>query len=284
MKNPSLFLLSTILLAAVSTASANAQSHIERVATALNHFSVIELPEGTVVDNVAVGCQPSDVQVQWNGRDVLVKPLKPGINTNMAIFTNVGKIYNYEILPAGDPAEMSQVIHEYDAAAIAAAKQQQDVNEVHLAEADTINTQFLMGAKSIDSKPVRRPKKGINIKVTLVGQETDRLYVRFHVSNDGNHTYRIQAPKAQKIDPVFGFGEAYKNINRQIDVKEFRKFRSFQSTDIEVRFASISKQDMTPDTATDFVVAIQKPPVTPAVYRFIFPSDDGVEVSAVAIF
>ncbi len=277
-------ILLSAVVAAVVSASAGAQTHVESITTALNHFSVIQIPDGMTVDNVAVGCQKSDVQVQWNGRNVLVKPLKTGIRTNMAIFTSTGKIFNYEILPAGDPAEMSMVIHESDATAIAAAKRQQAANEVRAEEADGFNTQFLMSAKAIDTRPVRKPKKGINVKVMLVGQEADTLYVRFHVTNDSDHTYRIQAPRAQKIDPVFGFGEAYKNLNRQIDQREFRKFKSFQETDIEVRFASITKQDMTPDTATDFVVAIQKPPVTPSVYRFLFSSDDGVEVNAVAIF
>jgi hypothetical protein len=237
------------------------------------------------VDNVAVGCQPSEVQVQWNGRNVLVKPLKPEIRTNMAIFTKSGKIYNYEILPAGDPAEMSMVIHEYDAGAIAAAKRQQELNEQRAEETDSLNTQFLMTAKAIDTKPVRRTRNGINVKVMLVGQDPNTNYVRFHVSNNGDHTYRIQAPRAQKIEPIlFGFGEAYKHINQQINSKEFRKFRSFQQSDIDVRFASITKQDMTPDTATDFVVAIQRPSSSPSIYRFVFPSDDGVEVSAVVVF
>ncbi len=274
--------IGSVVLAVVSV-SAWAETHVESIATALNHFSVVELPGGTTVENVAVGCRPSEVQVQWNGRNVLVKPLKPGIRTNMAIFTNTGKIYNYEILPAGDPAEMSMVIREYDASAIATTRKQQNLNEQRAEEADSLNTQFLMTAKAIDSTPVRRMKKGINVKVMLVGKDADTIYIRFHVSNNGDHTYRIQAPRAQKIDPVFGFGEAYKNINRQINSREFRKFKSFQQTDIEVRFASITKQDVTPDTATDFVVAVTKPPVTPAIYRFVFPSDDGVEVSAVVI-
>jgi hypothetical protein len=283
MKTFSSILLSTIIAVAVPI-SARAQTHVESLATALNHISLIRLSDGMTVDNVAVGCQPSEVQVQWEGRDVLVKPLKSGVRTNMAIFTNNGKVFHYEILPAGDPTEMTMVINEYDLAALAAAKKQHDLHEVRAEEADGLNTQFLMTAKAIDTKTVRKPKKGINVKVMLVGQEASTLYVRFHVSNDGDHTYRIQAPRVQKIDPVFGFGEAYKNINRQINDREFRKFRSFQQTAIDVRFASITKQDMTPDTATDFVVAIQKPPITPSVYRYLFPSDDGVEVHAVAIF
>ncbi len=273
-----------IVVLAVVSVSAWAETHVESIATALNHFSVIDLPGGTTVDNVAVGCQPSEVQVQWNGRNVLVRPLKSGIRTNMAIFTSTGKIYNYEILPAGDPTEMSMVIREYDASAIADTRKRQNLNEQRAEEADSLNTQFLMTAKAIDSKPVRHMKRGINVKVMLVGQDADTIYIRFHVSNNGDHTYRIQAPRTQKIDPVFGFGEAYKNINRQINGREFRKFKSFQQADIEVRFASITKQDMTPDMATDFVVAVKKPPVTPAIYRFVFPSDDGVEVGAVVIF
>lgn len=272
-----------LLLVAI-TAPAGAQSRVEMITTALNHFSIVEMPAGMTVENVAVGCRPSEIQVQWEGRNVLVKPLKPGIRTDMAIFTNTGKIYSYEILPAGKPAEMSMVIREYDAAAQSAARKEEEINEVREAEADKFNTRFLMTAKAIDTRQVRKPKHGINVKVMLVGKDGDTEYVRFHVSNDGNHTYRVEAPRAEKIDPVFGFGEAYKNIDRQINAKEFRKFKAYQEEDIEVLYASITKQDLTPDTATDFVLALQKPPVSPAIYRFVFPSDDGVEVNAVAIF
>lgn len=283
MKNHRTNVFAALVLAAISVPVV-AQTHVEMITTALNHFSVVELPAGMIVENVAVGCRPSEVQVQWEGRNVLVKPLKPGIRTDMAIFTNTGKIYSYEILPAGKPAEMSMVIREYDAAAQSAARKEEEINKVRVAEADKFNTRFLMTAKAIDTRQVRKPKHGINVKVMLVGQDGNTLYVRFHVSNDGNHTYRVEAPRAEKIDPVFGFGEAYKNIDKQISAKEFKKFKAFQEKDIAVLYATITKQDLTPDTATDFVLAIQKPPVSPAIYRFVFPSDDGVEVNAVAIF
>ena len=117
MKNPGLLILSAIVFGSTAATAAIAQTHIESIYTALNHFSVIQLPAGATVDNVAVGCAPSEVQVQWSDRNVLVKPLKPGIRTNLAIFTHSGQVYNYEILPAGDPAEMSMVIREYAAAA-----------------------------------------------------------------------------------------------------------------------------------------------------------------------
>ncbi len=109
----------------------------------------------------------------------------------------------------------------------------------------------------------------------LVGQNEDTYYVRIEVINNSNHTYRLEAPKVIKIDPAYGIDVAYSHLNRQLSDKEFKKFRAFQQTNVAVHEATIAKQDMVPDTVTDFVLSIQKPVVTPAIFRFVFPSDDG---------
>jgi hypothetical protein len=283
LKNPTPLILSVITFVATITTAANAQTRIESIATALSHFSVIELPPGTTVENVAVGVGPSDVLVQFQGRHVLVKPLKAGIKTDMAIFTDA-KTYNYEILPAGDPAEMSMVLRAYDEAELAAKRQSQMLSEKMKSETDVLNTRLMMTTKAIDDKAIRKQKHGINVKVMLVGQDEGTYYVRIQVVNNSNHTYRLEAPKVIKIDPTFDINVAYRNLNRQLSDREFRKFRAYQQTAVDVSGATIAKQDMTPDTVTDFVLSIQKPAVTPAIFRFDFPSDDGLQVNAVAIF
>jgi len=283
LKNQISFILSVGMFVAAITSVSSAQSRVESIATALNHFSVIELPPGTTAESMAVGVGPSDVLVQFEGRHVLVKPLKPGIKTNMAIFTNA-KTYNYEILPAGDPTEMSMVIRAYDEAAITAKQQDQKFSEEMKSETDGINTRFMMSTKAIDNRAIRNLKHGINAKVMLVGQDEGTFYVRIQVTNNSNHTYRLEAPKVLKIDPAVGIDVAYSHINHQLTNKDFSKFRAFQKTDVDIRGASITKVDMTPDTVTDFVLSIQKPTVTPAIFRFDFPSDDGIQVNAVAIF
>ncbi len=283
LKNQTSLILSAVLFVAGISTTTSAQARVESIATALNHFSVIELPPGTTVENVAVGVRPSDVLVQFEGRHVLVKPLKAGIKTDMAIFTE-SKTYNYEILPAGDPAEMSMVLRAYDEAELAAKRQSQMLSEKMKSETDAINTQLMMTTKAIDDKAIRKQKHGINVKVMLVGQDEGTYYVRIQVVNNSNHAYRLEAPKVIKIDPTFDINVAYKNLNRQLSDKEFRKFRAYQQTAVDVLGATIAKQDMTPDTVTDFVLSVQKPPVTPAIFRFDFPSDDGLEVNAVAIF
>ena len=283
MKNSTSLIVSAVIFTAAIATVASAQTHVESIATALNHFSVIELPPGTTVENVAVGSGQSDVLVQFQGRRVLVKPLKAGIKTNMAIFTDA-KTYDYEILPAGDPAEMSMVIRAYDEAAIAAKRQGQQLSEEMKSETDELDTRLLMSTKAIDSKVIRKPKRGLSVRIMLVGQDEGTYFVRIQVVNNGDHNYRLQAPKVQKIDPAFGIDVAYSHLNRQLSEKEFHRFQAFQQTDVDVHGATIAKQDMTPDTVTDFVVSIQKPAVTPAIFRFTFPSDDGIEVSAVAVF
>ncbi|MDI3255147.1 TrbG/VirB9 family P-type conjugative transfer protein [Pseudacidobacterium ailaaui] len=271
------------LIIAAGLAPAGAQMQVEKVPTALDHFSTVVLPPDATVVNVAVGRGPADIQVQYHDRYVLVKPLKPGIRTNMAVFTE-NKVYNYEISPAGDFSAEALMIREYDMAKASAQQQKTVIDEEIQKQSDQINTRLLMSMKAIDGRAVRKLAKGINVRLSLVGQDAETYFVRFSVINNGNHGYRLEPPRVWKIDPAFGINMAYSHMDRQLSEKDFRKFRAYQQTKIEVRTASIERLDLGPDQATEFVIAMQKPAVTPAIFRFLFPSDDGIEVSANAIF
>ena len=78
---------------------------VTRVATALNHITIIELPEPVV--SYSIGSD--SIRVEYHDNRVLIKPTKPNVSTNLFVWTATSHSV-YEILPAGDPATMSYVL------------------------------------------------------------------------------------------------------------------------------------------------------------------------------
>src|SRR5262249_60046723 len=72
-----------------------------RLATTLNHLSVIEFNEP--VKEVAVGS--SNFKVEWRENKVFVQPLAPDAATTLFIWTASGR-QSYEFVPAGSVDEM----------------------------------------------------------------------------------------------------------------------------------------------------------------------------------
>lgn len=55
----------------VAPTALHAQTHVELIATALGHVSVVQVPE--LVENVALGS--AQVHVEWHGNSVLIEPV-----------------------------------------------------------------------------------------------------------------------------------------------------------------------------------------------------------------
>lgn len=264
-------------LIAVTGITGAAQTHIEAIHTAMHHITAIQVPEA--VENVAVGS--AQIHVEWRGDVVLLQPTRAGVKTNMIVFTH-SKSYDYEVMPANDPSEMTMVVREP-----APPRPAPPVLPTHAEvqrKRDALYTKLLMTAQPINTHDVRKNRHDMSVKVVLVSQDDSNFYIRLHAVNGSKVTYRLQTPKVMKLDPAFGIDVAYDHIYRQLGKKALRKFRSNQMTELKVHASSLTMQDMPPDTQYDFVIAIEKPKVTPAMFEFIFPSDDGKEVSSVAIF
>src|ERR1700694_5631905 len=114
MKLPTRILLSAAMLLMLIGVSA-ADTHIvteviqpgkvTRVATALNHITIIELPAPVV--SYSIGSD--SIRVEYHDNRVLIKPTKPNVSTNLFVWTATSHSV-YEILPAGDPTAMSYML------------------------------------------------------------------------------------------------------------------------------------------------------------------------------
>ena len=76
-----------------------------RVATALNHLTVLEFQEPVTL--VAAG--GTDFQIERQENKVFVKPMKSGVSTNLFVWTASHR-FNYELEPAGEVKDMNFAI------------------------------------------------------------------------------------------------------------------------------------------------------------------------------
>ena len=116
MKLPIRILLSVAMILGLIGASV-ADSHIsteviqpgkvERVATSLNHVTIIQLPEPVV--SISIGSNL--VRVEYHDNRVLIEPTKPNVSTNLFVWTATSHSV-YEIMPAGDPGKMSYMLDQ----------------------------------------------------------------------------------------------------------------------------------------------------------------------------
>ena len=254
-----------------------AQTRVEVIGTALHHVSVVQVPEP--VENVALGTPM--VHVEWHGNNVLIEPQKAGVNTNMVVFTH-RTTYLYEIAAAAEPTGMSYLVKESapPPPPPAPVPSPAAIQREH----DQLFSSILLKTQGIDSTKLKPKKHTVVIRIVQVTEDDGNYYVRLSATNGSTHQYRLQNPTVQKIDPAFGASQAYANVHRQLSPDDFNKFRNYQLTPVASHGSTLETTDMPPDTTMDWVVALTKPEITPAIFRFTFAPDQGKNVNAVAIF
>ena len=149
------------ILAAGSVASAQNITHqnvnsnaVTKVATALNHISLIEMPEP--ITNAAVGSE--DVRIEWHGNMVAIKPLRQNQPTNLFIWTEHTQS-TYEIQAAGEVTSASFLIDETRTPASweKSAEKSQPTQEEIQKTADTLIDETLLLASPVgQSRPQGR--------------------------------------------------------------------------------------------------------------------------------
>src|SRR5258708_2118691 len=96
-------LAATSLSACAQTTNFN---QVQRIQTALNHLTVVDLGEPVI--NLAVA-EPDAFEIERHDDKVFVKPLREGVSTNLFIWTTARQLI-YEIDPAGDVAKMHVIV------------------------------------------------------------------------------------------------------------------------------------------------------------------------------
>jgi hypothetical protein len=282
--------VAALILAAGSVASAQMITHqsvsantVVPVATALNHLSLIELPEPIV--RAAVGSE--DVRVEWHGNTVVVKPVRQGQSTNLFVWTEHTQS-TYEILPPGDVSHASFVIDQSNGHPSVPATNSADaavkVSDAEIQKAaDTLIAQAMLQSSEVNSRGIKDAKDHVNVRITEVVHDKDAMYVRYTVSNPGQHPYRISDPTVYSFNPA-GSHEAVGSLKGlQIPEQKLASFGSGTTSSLIVREGRLSNRDVNPGESVDGVLCVKNNQNNPQVYRFVFANDDTHPVNAAAV-
>lgn len=243
------------------------------VQTNLNHVSIIELPEP--VENFTCGSE--DIQVESKDNHIALRPLKPGVETNLIVWTHSMKQV-YEILPAGDPRGdlyVKTALPNKDEAAKAEERAKED---------DQLILTALGHTRIIDSRALKMDGKQVDVLIRSVTETKDSFYVRIAVRNSPNHPYSVVDPVVEYLEPSFAAGTPMSYIGQMIPDAVLQQFGFYTTTQLPLRSSTLQPTTLAPKQYVQWEFAFKKPHKVPGIFRFRFPTDDGSSVSATAVF
>ena len=299
MKLPTRILISAAMLLMLIGASA-ADTHITtdviqpgkvtRVATALNHVTIIELPEPVV--SYSIGSDA--VRVEYHDNRILIKPTKPNVSTNLFVWTATSHTV-YEILPAGDPAAMSYVLDQVLPAPPPVPEPSREEVE---RQTDTMYASALANQRLIRSGKLPHGLRFwyrhsgedhcdacVELRVTRITEDAGSYYVRVVAENKATHPYRLQEPAVTALRPTFSENIADHYMNRQISVDALREMGRFAPEPLRTHGSTLNApRDLKAGESAEWIVGFAKPGRTPAIYQFSLPDDEKHPVTATVVF
>lgn len=176
--------ITTCTAAQQSSAGASQQSP-RKVATALEHLTVLEYDEP--VAQAAVGS--AAFQVEWRENKVFIKPLKAEASTNLFVWTASAQQFSYE-LGVADVPSMDAIIH---ITTFKLAPVPDTSARVEQSAAIAV-TRALLGMEPIDSGGFKTPKHGIGVRIEGVFRDNGALFIRYSLENHTAKAYRVSTP------------------------------------------------------------------------------------------
>lgn len=255
--------------------------HSDRVTpihTALDHISVIALPEK--ITRVAAGSQA--MQIEWHGNDVFVKPLQSGQSTDLMVWTE-HQFSTYELEAPGDVKEMTFVLDETNSPVPEATRSDPPAKEGDQIVESAIGSTLLQ-VTPVTARGVRPAKDGVSVSIKDVVRDGSCLYVRFAMTNSSTLPYRIEPPNVFEIAPRQSADLLPSMMDEQVTAKAVAQFNANQTAQVSVRDTDIPQRDLSPGQTAEGVVEIRpEDAAKPGIYEFDFGADNGHVVKATAV-
>jgi hypothetical protein len=263
---------------------------VARVATALNHVTIIELPEPVV--SYSIGSD--SIRVEYHDNRVLIKPTKPNVSTNLFVWTATSHSV-YEILPAGDPAAMSYVLGRMFPV-------QPPPPEPSREEVEK-RTDIMYSSALANFRPIRTSKLPhglrfwyrhsgedhcddcVQLRVTRVTEDSGSYYVSVVAENKAAHPYRLHEAAVSALRPSFSENIPAHYMNQQISVDAMREIGRFAPEPLRTHGSTLNApRDLKAGERAEWIVGFAKPGRIPAVYQFSLPDDEQHPVTATVVF
>ena len=255
-----LFLLTTLCFA--EDARPSGTSDVIHVATALDHLTVLEF--GEPVTMAAAGSSAFQIERQEN--KVFVKPLKPGVSTDLFVWT-ASRRFAYELEPAGEVKNMNFAIDSLTPA----PKPVPDDHEQQMTRiADMMFTKAFLGAEWIDSTSIQDAKDRIIVRVEEVLASSNTLYIHYAISNATRRPYRVLEPTLYQLLPSAPAISLPALAHTQLSQSLVRKLGQTKRITLHVANAETQNQDLAPGNETRGVIAIRQQFSGPTVFELVF--------------
>lgn len=141
----------------------------------------------------------------------------------------------------------------------------------------------MLQSSTVNSRGVKDSRDHVNVRIIEVIRDKDALYVRYTVSNPGQHPYRVSEPEVYRFTPSVANTVAGTLKGKQIPDHKVTALGDGTTANLIVREDRISNRDVNPGQSVDGVLCFKADGDKPHVYRFVFANDQSHPVDATAV-
>ena len=244
---------------------------VVRVATALNHLTVLEFHEPVTM--AAAGS--SDFQIERESNKVFIKPIKSGAATDLFVWT-ASRRFAYELEITEEVKDMNFAI---DSAQPVPPPAKPVVDTDADQFADVVLTRALLGAEEIKQKNTRKAKGQVTVRVEQVFRTRSTIYVHYTIENNSSLFYRMNIPQAYQLKTDDSPVSLTSLAHMQLDRTMVEELGETHSLNLPVANVEAEAEDLHPGETTQGVVPIRQDLKSPAIVQLVF--SDGVKATFV---
>jgi hypothetical protein len=131
---------------------------------------------------------------------------------------------------------------------------------------------------------VRPAKDYVSVFIKEVVRDGNSVYVRFAVTNNGTHPYRVVSPTVFTMAPRQNADVLPSMKNSQISEQATGQFQLSSSGQVKVRATAMAERDVAPRTTAEGVLALDPADADQVgIYEFIFGNDGKHPIQAMAV-
>jgi len=244
---------------------------VVRVATALEHLTVLEFGEPIVL--VAAGGR--SFQIERHDDKVFIKPLASGMSTDLIVWTASRRLV-YELEAPGEVRDMNFVLdNRIPPGPPPAARVLEETVDFTLANA-------FLAARPIDSSAVRDRRRGVTVRVEHVLLSKSRVYLHYSVRNLGKRPYRLETPTVARLlasaPPVSGPPLR----ETQLGERSLGALGAAGEVALEVQSVHAPGGELLAGQKAEGVICLDRP-LAAAVLQLVFAPDRGRRVQAMVV-
>jgi len=244
-----------VVAVAAAEAQTTSQNQIRHVETSMNHLTVLEF--GEPITTLAIGDADS-FQVERHEDKVFIKPLEPGISTNLFVWT-ASRELSYELDPSGSLASMDVSIHTDPAPnprANAQSNEELSEEKIHKIT-PLVLTQMLSGAEDIAQDSTKATHNRIEVTLEQVYRTGDQIYIRYSVTNRTEAPFRVTTPIVYAQTPSQNTVSLTNLHDHQLKRKTYESLKAQRGVALEVAQTESDPRDLAPGEKATGVIAIK---------------------------